>query len=386
MNNLKRILKTFFSGYIIGFIVCIVIFSYSFENLEKEELLKEYNDKLGEINLKKILLFNPFFSDRYYEFGHGSMPFKKHNCKISNCFLTDDHHLFKWEEYDAVIFHWPKLRGDPSVWSNKITKERQEHQRYVFFSLESPPNYRNDYSHFKNFFNWTMSYREDSDVYTRHGAVQPVNSSSKTSPINFVKKTKLISWFVSRCRSVSKREKYVKKLQKYISVDIYGYCGPFKCGRFGLRLKHMNCDEILRGYKFYLSLENSICKDYVTEKFYTALQHDTVPIVIGDSEFYKRNAPAGSYIDAQDYDPESLANYIYYLNSNETAYQEFFSWRKTHVSYMYSSLPPLLLCNLCERLNIDNRTKIISDIGSYWADGKCKSPTYFSQLSFLDYL
>ena len=32
-------------------------------------------------------------------------------------------------------------------------------------------------------------------------------------------------WFVSHCHTSSQREKYVTELQKYIDVDVFGYCG-----------------------------------------------------------------------------------------------------------------------------------------------------------------
>ena len=30
-------------------------------------------------------------------------------------------------------------------------------------------------------------------------------------------------------------------------------------------------------YKFYLALENSVCQDYVTEKFFNILQYNVIP-------------------------------------------------------------------------------------------------------------
>ena len=39
------------------------------------------------------------------------------------------------------------------------------------------------------------------------------------------RKTKLALWLVSHCETDNKREDYVKSLQKYIPVDIFGYCG-----------------------------------------------------------------------------------------------------------------------------------------------------------------
>ena len=62
-----------------------------------------------------------------------------------------------------------------------------------------------------------------------------------------------------------------------------------------------NLDGMLeQDYKFYLSFENSICVDYVTEKFYNALLFNTVPVVYGGAD-YSRLAPNMSYINIRNY-------------------------------------------------------------------------------------
>lgn len=55
-----------------------------------------------------------------------------------------------------------------------------------------------------------------------------------------------------------------------------------------------------RDYKFYLSFENSICVDYVTEKFWNALLFNTVPIVYGGAD-YLEIAPKKSFINILDF-------------------------------------------------------------------------------------
>ncbi len=39
--------------------------------------------------------------------------------------------------------------------------------------------------------------------------------------------------------------------------------------------------RIQKDYKFYLAFENSLCKHYVTEKFWERIPYDMVPIVMG---------------------------------------------------------------------------------------------------------
>jgi glycoprotein 3-alpha-L-fucosyltransferase len=67
------------------------------------------------------------------------------------------------------------------------------------------------------------------------------------------------------------RQDYIEELQKYISVDVFGSCGPLECSR----LQSDDCFQMLRKeYKFYLAFENSNCRDYITEKlFVNALRY-----------------------------------------------------------------------------------------------------------------
>ena len=127
--------------------------------------------------------------------------------------------------------------------------------------------------------------------------------------------------------------RYVKLLQRFIKVDIYGDCGPLSCGK-NRNMGHLYSlqqdpcfDLVNRNYRFYLSFENALCRDYITEKAFNSLKLNTIPVVLGGSD-YQNILPPGSFINARDfYSPEHLANYLYKVLNNSTLHDSYFQWR-----------------------------------------------------------
>jgi alpha-1,3-fucosyltransferase len=100
-------------------------------------------------------------------------------------------------------------------------------------------------------------------------------------------------------------------------------------------------------YKFYISFENSVCEDYITEKFFKVLNYNLIPIVLGGAN-YSKFAPSKSYIDVRDFRLiGQLAEYLKYLDKNETAYAEYFEWKHYfRVIVDYKNV----FCHLCQVL------------------------------------
>ena len=89
------------------------------------------------------------------------------------------------------------------------------------------------------------------------------------------------------------------------------------------------CEELSR-FKFYLAFENSLhCQDYLTEKvLYKGFVAGVVPVIYGPTKGdAARILPRKSYIHVEDFKTvDDLANYLHYLDKNETAYSEYFQW------------------------------------------------------------
>ena len=82
-------------------------------------------------------------------------------------------------------------------------------------------------------------------------------------------------------------------------------------------------------YKFYLAFENSICPDYVTEKFFDIFKYryNVIPVVYNGADMASI-APPHSYISVRDYSSvEHLAQYLSIVSSNDTLFASYFWWR-----------------------------------------------------------
>ena len=70
--------------------------------------------------------------------------------------------------------------------------------------------------------------------------------------------------------------KHVDEMRKHVNISIFGGCGQ-PCPITGEDCRAM----IGRKFKFYLAAENSLCEDYITEKFFLLLKYDIVLVAYG---------------------------------------------------------------------------------------------------------
>uniref|UniRef100_A0A914X4F6 Fucosyltransferase n=1 Tax=Plectus sambesii TaxID=2011161 RepID=A0A914X4F6_9BILA len=278
------------------------------------------------------------------------------NCPVKCHLYSDKSYL---DQADAVTFFvHPQDAGTlPTV--------RHPWQRYVFFNIESYAT-GEQLPKLPSLHNWSMTYQRDSDVRLDYYG-QLLRHTQSAEEAKFVdqtarKKTKMIAWLVSNCHPPSQREKYVHKLHQFISIDQFGGCPgsakiPYSCPRNPKYYGYW-CDSIpfTTDYRFYIAFENAVCRDYVTEKFFQALDRLMVPIVLRKAD-YLDIAPPNSYIAADQFaSAKELANYLHYLANNIDEYLKYFDYRKTiKVAWHEEEMLADAYCRLCRMLH-ENRT------------------------------
>jgi hypothetical protein len=85
---------------------------------------------------------------------------------------------------------------------------------------------------------------------------------------------------------------------------------------------------LLARYKFTFAFENSQAEGYVTEKFFQPLIAGSVPVYWGAPDVAGFAPDPRSYINVEDFGTaEELAEYLVYLDRNDTAYEELLEWK-----------------------------------------------------------
>lgn len=326
--------------------------------------------------VKKILIWTPFFG------GWGWLNDAKSlikNCSHS-CEVTNDRSLI--QDSSAVLFHandvWTKYGIVATVYNPLIEfpSYRDPSQVWIMWSLEPmcymwgkiPPHT----------FNWTALYRRESTIFmpfsfgtlTRKSE-QEIKTITKPKTVEnyFASKSKMAVIQVSNCKDQARRYRIVKELSKFVEVDEYGACSgnvickngipTFECGQ-----------RYFKPYKFYLAFENSFCRDYLSEKFWYALDRHQIP-VIAAPKVTLGMAPPNSYLNVYDFPTvEALAERMKEIGNNETLFNSFFEWE----NYYYQDKEHTY-CRVCRRLHENRTAQSYHDFEGWLKDDSCSKPT-----------
>lgn len=251
---------------------------------------------------------------------------------IKGCHLTADRRLYK--QADVVMFHQRELWGDHVSFPRA---RRPPGQCWVWVSLESPSHTKAPAA-WPGHFNWTMTYRRDSDIFMPYGELVPCQCKTVDIP----PKTGLVTWVISHLRRTQRRAQWYYNLSRHLKIDVYGKAS-----------KKSLCTACLlptiARYKFYLAFENSEHQDYITEKLWrNALLAGSVPVVLGPPRAnYQKFLPVNAFIHVEDFgSAQELAAFL--TTMNDTRYRSYFDWKKDYAVKLYTDWRERF-CTVCLR-------------------------------------
>lgn len=275
-----------------------------------------------------ILFYNTFFDDPY------SIDWIEPAAR--GAFVHDK---ALYPEADAVIFHIPDLVFGTPTLDDVAKLQKPEKQLWVAWSKESAVNYPvQDDPAFMARFDLEMGYRRSADVWDPYVPSKSYWLESIKQPLPAKTERAPLVMFQSAGFNKSLRSEFATALMQEIQVDSYG--------------RHLNNKTLaetdkgvetklatISRYKFCLSLENAIEDDYVTEKFFDPFLVGSTPVYRGAPNIMDFAPGNHCFINANDFgSPKDLANYLKYLDENDGAYQQYFSWREQPPSPSFEKL------------------------------------------------
>lgn len=244
-------MQTYTRSKRVGFVLVIILTIYTWFYYSSNRVAVT-KTTVEQKNLKYILQWSPHYSIPFNEMKSDVTTFVERKCDCTNCFVTHNRSLLaNVEDFDVILFHGPdlsRMKDQP-----ELPPRRHPKQKYVFVSIESSHYYPMTSPKYQSFFNWTWTYRLDSDVPYAYITVRDSQgntigpskdvkwlSQAEMDPVSKELETKLMSkkkaaaWMVSNCKALSKREVFVQKLQQELKkfdlqVDVYGKCGNLSC-------------------------------------------------------------------------------------------------------------------------------------------------------------
>ncbi|XP_077999719.1 GDP-fucose protein O-fucosyltransferase 4-like [Glandiceps talaboti] len=254
----------------------------------------------------------------------------------ATCLATNNKEKLQNPLTRGIIFYGTDFRA------YEAPLPRRPHHEWALLHEESPMNnYVLSHKPVIRMFNYTSTFRRESDFPLTSLPINSLDYITKRRPIPLKRKNELrktenlapVLYVQSHCDVASDRDRYVKELMKYIQIDSYGQCLhnkdlPTEELIDTLTMHHPDFLTFISQYKFHLAFENAICDDYMTEKLFRPLHVGSVPIYWGSSKAQDWMPNKKSVIMMEDFEsPEKLANFITALDQNDEEYLEFLKFK-----------------------------------------------------------
>ena len=252
---------------------------------------------------------------------------------------------YTYDYGDLVVFHETDITRDPP--------RKYQSQLWAFRTGESQSRMTHTMDNWNNVVNYTVDFREDATRRKYSSLVKKKLGNEVNKRDYYSEKLKMTGqtnlepsalWFVSHCNSLpwatvtSARAEYASELQRWMEVSVFTrseHCSQKWYKSLTLNSSTTGHPENMRYYPFYLAFENSLCRDYITEKLWKVLTDDflTIPVVLGgiSTAEYESIAPPNSYIHVKNFtSPQRLAEHLKYIASNAEAFNYYHQWRNSY--------------------------------------------------------
>jgi hypothetical protein len=253
--------------------------------------------------------------------------------------VTDRRRLF---EADAVVFHVPSLPagGLPA---------KRPGQVWVAYSMESEVSYPALADpRFMAAFDLTMTYRRDADVWSPY--LGPRLATELLRPPIAKTEPAPAAYFCRNDHDRAGRARYVSELMTHLPVDSYGSSLRTRRLPGPDRGRETKLATIAR-YRFTLAFENSIARDYVTEKFFDPLLVGSVPVYLGAPNVDDYAPGRDCFIRVGDFSgPAALALHLRALAADDAAYARLLDWKRRPLRPEFLAILEQLRVPTLERL------------------------------------
>ena len=249
----------------------------------------------------------------------------------------------------VVIFHIPTIPPLAGI-------SKYPGQIWVAFCLESEVNYPCLSSlEFMRQFDLTMTYRLHSDIPALYIGLHTL-AALRRPPLPKTEDASAV-YFASNGADKCERMGYVRDLMQYLQVDSYGKCLANRT--LAEDRGRVTKLETISHYKFTLAFENSISRDYVTEKFLDPLTAGSVPVYRGAPNIDDFTPGEHCFINAADFDnPRELSEYLMYLATHDAEYESYLAWKdKPFPGKFLETIGPFFespFVRLCSQLRLKN--------------------------------
>lgn len=255
-------------------------------------------------DIQYILIWTNPHDFTYPPIQKGNKSFINSHCSHQNCFISNKytHIASNITNYDAILFNAVTLRKKPSL---QLPKKYAKNQKYILVSAKSAGDFPLT-DKYNNLFHYTWTYKLNSDISNayivikdKYGEVVGPKQDMHWITVDDMEevdsdiirklqfKTTAAAWIISNCDQKKQHEIYIQKFKSELgkhnhTLDIFGTCGDKICPENNIK----KCYALLEStYYFYLSFENSMAEDYVTDQLLTALNNFAVPLVFGGANY-----------------------------------------------------------------------------------------------------